>query len=404
MEYILILLLILVIIIQIVILIKSKNTNVEEAIGRSIGNVSDIISKNQREIGTMQSDNLKNINTSINDRLMLLEKRFETLENTNSEKMSDIRSTMEKRLEQIEKTNSEKLDNMRHTVDEKLQSTLENKMNESFKLVNDRLKQVYEGLGEMRTLASGVGDLKKVLSNVKTRGILGEIQLGAILEEILAPEQYETNVITVPGSRNAVEFAIKLPGDGDRTVYMPIDSKFPADAYVKLKDAYDNANQDEIKAAKAELVTRIKSFAKDIHTKYIDVPNTTEFGIMFLPSEGLYAEAVNCGLIEILQREYKINLAGPSTMAAMLNSLRMGFKTLAIQKRSAEVWEVLGAVKTEFDKFGAILDKTQDRLNQINTDLDKLIGTRTNAIRRKLKSVESLDDEKTAELLEIENL
>jgi len=185
---------------------------------------------------------------------------------------------------------------------------------------------------------------------------------------------------------------------------MPIDSKFPADAYVKLKDAYDNANQDEIKAAKAELVTRIKSFAKDIHTKYIDVPNTTEFGIMFLPSEGLYAEAVNCGLIEILQREYKINLAGPSTMAAMLNSLRMGFKTLAIQKRSAEVWEVLGAVKTEFDKFGAILDKTQDRLNQINTDLDKLIGTRTNAIRRKLKSVESLDDEKTAELLEIENL
>ena len=400
MEYITIGLLVLVIILLIAVITKSKSDNTEEVISRSIGNVSDIISRNQREIGTIQADNLKNINSNINDRLILLEKRFETLENTNSEKMSDIRNTMEKRLEQIEKTNSEKLDNMRHTVDEKLQSTLESKMNESFKLVNERLKQVYEGLGEMKTLASGVGDLKKVLSNVKTRGILGEIQLGSILEEILAPEQYETNVATIPGSRNMVEFAIKLPGDGERPVYLPIDSKFPSDAYIKLKEAYDSANQDAVKSAKSELITRIKAFAKDIHTKYIEVPHTTEFGIMFLPSEGLYAEVVNCGLVEILQREYKINIAGPSTMAAMLNSLRMGFKTLAIEKRSAEVWEVLGAVKTEFDKFGAILDKTQDRLNQINTDLDKLIGTRTNAIRRKLKSVESLDDEKAAALLE----
>lgn len=401
MIYIFLALIIAVVALQLVILAKSgKDNNLDEKINRSIVGVSDIISKNQREIGNIQSENLKSINTNINDRLMLLEKRFESLEHSNNDKMSEIRITMENRLEQIEKTNSAKLDNMREVVDEKLQKTLETKMNESFNLVNERLKQVYEGLGEMKTLASGVGDLKKVLSNVKTRGILGEIQLGAILEEILAPEQYETNVATVRGSRNMVEFAVKLPGDGDKTVYLPIDSKFPSDAYIKLREAYDNADADAIKTAKSELISRIKSFAKDIRTKYIEVPYTTDFGIMFLPSEGLYAEVVNLGLVEVLQRDYRINIAGPSTMAAMLNSLRMGFKTLAIQKRSAQVWEILGAVKTEFDKFGDILEKTQTKLNQINTDLDKLVGARTNAIKRKLRNVESLSDEKTAEFLE----
>jgi len=402
MIYIVLALLACVLIFQIIILLRG-NGNIDEKLNRSISGVSDIISKNQREIGAIQTENLKNINSNINDRLILLEKRFETLEHTNNDKMSEIRVTMEKRLEHIEKSNSEKLDNMRQVVDEKLQKTLESKMNESFQLVNERLKQVYEGLGEMKTLASGVGDLKKVLSNVKTRGILGEIQLGAILEEILAPEQYETNVVTVPGSRNPVEFAVKLPGEGEKNVYLPIDSKFPADAYVKLREAYDNANADEIKSAKSELTQRIKAFAKDIRTKYIEVPHTTDFGIMFLPSEGLYAEVVNLGLVEVLQRDFRINIAGPSTMAAMLNSLRMGFKTLAIQKRSAEVWEILGAVKTEFDKFGDILEKTQTKLNQINTDLDKLVGVRTNAIKRKLRDVESLSDEKTALLMDSED-
>ncbi len=396
MIYVVLLLAIVILTVQIVILMRSGDNNVD----KSLMNISDIISKNQREIGQIQTDSLKNINSNINDRLILLEKRFETLENTNNEKMSEIRRTMETRLEHMEKTNAEKLDNMREVVDEKLQKTLEKKMNESFMLVNDRLKQVYEGLGEMKTLASGVGDLKRVLTNVKTRGILGEIQLGSILEDILAPEQYDTNVVTIPGSKNMVEFAVKLPGDNDKCVYLPIDSKFPADAYIKLKDAYDGANQDEIKVARAELVRRIKDFAKDIRTKYIEVPYTTDFGIMFLPSEGLYAEVVNLGLVEVLQSDFRINIAGPSTMAAMLNSLRMGFKTLAIQKRSAEVWEILGAVKTEFDKFGDILSKTKTKLRQIDSDLDKLINARTNAIKRKLKDVESISDDKTIQILD----
>ena len=314
---------------------------------------------------------------------------FNTIEN--ERRLEAIRITMENRLSSIQNENSIQLDKMRETVDEKLQKTLESRISESFKMVSERLEQVYKGLGEMQTLASGVGDLKKVLSNVKSRGVLGEIQLGAILEEILTKEQYEANVVTKKGSQSFVEYAIKLPGDSS-PVYLPIDAKFPADAYSKLLEAYDSGDLTEIESSKNILIKRLKSFANDIHDKYIDPPNTTEFAIMFLPFEGLYAEAVRLGMVEELQRLYKINIAGPTTTAALLNSLQMGFKTLAIQKRSSEVWDVLGAVKTEFDKFETVLESAQSRIEQANSELDKLIGVRTRQIKRKLKDVEAIEN------------
>lgn len=309
----------------------------------------------------------------------------------NEKRLEAIRITIENRLSSIQQDNNQQLEKMRETVDEKLQKTLESRISESFKVVSERLEQVYKGLGEMQTLANGVGDLKKVLSNVKSRGVLGEIQLGAILEEILIKEQYEANVITKKGTQSFVEYAIKLPGDGT-PVYLPIDAKFPADAYSNLLEAYEKGDLSEIESCKSTLIKRIKSFAKDIQDKYIDPPNTTEFAIMFLPFEGLYAEVVRLGLIEDLQRLYKVNISGPTTMAALLNSLQMGFKTLAIQKRSSEVWDVLGAVKTEFAKFSTVLESAQNRIEQANSELDKLIGVRTRQIQRRLKDVEALEN------------
>lgn len=327
---------------------------------------------------------------SQNDRAVQLEQRLHSFSSGNTQSLENIRRSVDEKLESIRRENLRQLDEMRQTVDEKFQKTLEEKMNKSFSLVNERLEQVYKGLGEMQTLAVGVGDLKKVLSNVKTRGILGEIQLGAILSEILSKEQYEENIATKKGSKNVVEFAIKLPSDGAGTVYLPIDSKFPGDTYSALREAVESGDRQSIESAKKALVQRIKGEAKDIHDKYIDPPNTTEFAIMFLPFEGLYSEVVNMGLVEVLQREYKVNIAGPSTMAALLNSLQMGFKTLAVQKRSAEVWKILGGVKTEFDKFNDVLVMTQQRLDQANKELDKLVGVRTRQIQRQLKDVESV--------------
>ncbi|PKD27107.1 RmuC family protein [Ruminococcus bromii] len=327
---------------------------------------------------------------SQNDRAIQLEQRLHSFSADNVQSLENIRRSVDEKLESIRRENLRQLDEMRQTVDEKLQKTLEEKMNKSFSLVNERLEQVYKGLGEMQTLAVGVGDLKKVLSNVKTRGILGEIQLGAILSEILTKEQYEENIATKKGSKNVVEFAIKLPADGAGTVYLPVDSKFPGDTYSALRDAIESCDKQRIETAQKALVQRIKGEAKDIHDKYIDPPNTTEFAIMFLPFEGLYSEVVNMGLVEVLQREYKVNIAGPSTMAALLNSLQMGFKTLAVQKRSAEVWKILGGVKTEFDKFNDVLVMTQQRLDQANKELDKLVGVRTRQIQRQLKDVESV--------------
>ena len=327
------------------------------------------------------------------------ERRFATFESVNEQKLEQIRETMERRISRMQADNNERLEQMRQVVDEKLQKTLENKMTQSFRLVSERLEQVYRGLGEMQALATGVGDLKKVLSNVKTRGILGEIQLDAILRETLAPEQYDTNVATRRGSAERVEFAVKLPTEDGQHVYLPIDAKFPGDTYAALQEAYESGSAEQVRTAAAALTQQIKKEARDIRDKYLDPPNTTEFAILFLPFEGLYAEAVNRGLVEELQRAFRVNIAGPSTMAALLNSLQMGFRTLAIQKRSSEVWQVLGAVKTEFEKFETILQSSQKRLMQVNDELDQLIGTRTRSIVRKLRSVERLEDADAASAL-----
>lgn len=306
------------------------------------------------------------------------------------QKLEQLRRSMTDSLNRMQTASQQQLDGIRATVDEKLQQTLDRKLSESFQQVSQRLEAVYKGLGEMQTLASGVGDLKKVLSNVKTRGMLGEIQLGAILEQMLAPEQYASNVATRKGSQANVEYAVRLPGAEGKPVWLPIDAKFPLDAYQQLLDAYDTADPAQVDAAKKTLFQRVKGFARDVHSKYIDPPNTTEFAILFIPTEGLYAELIRGGMAETLQREYQVTLAGPTTMSALLNSLQMGFRTLAIQKRSGEVWKVLGAVKTEFDSFGSVLEATKNRLNQANDELDKLVGVRTRKIQRTLKNVEAL--------------
>ncbi len=317
-----------------------------------------------------------------------------------NENLESIRKAMVTQLGGIREENNRQLEQMRQTVDEKLQKTLNDRITQSFQLVNERLEQVYAGLGEMKTLANGVGDLKKVLSNVKTRGVLGEVQLGAILEQILAPEQYEANVKTRPNTTHYVEYAVKLPGADEGTIWLPIDAKFPVDAYAQLLDAYDSGDAEAVKAAGNVLEQRIRSFARDIRDKYVAPPYTTDFGIMFLPIEGLYAEVVRRGLIESLQNEYHINIAGPTTMAALLNSLQMGFKTLAIQKRSGEVWKLLGAVKTEFERFGNVVEAAQQRLEQAGNELDKLVGVRTRQIQRKLASVTSLSESEATALID----
>ena len=319
------------------------------------------------------------------------------------QKLDQMRRSLSESLERMQTGNQAQLDSIRKTVDEKLQETLDRKLNDSFQLVSQRLEQVYKGVGEMQTLATGVGDLKKVLSNVKTRGVLGEIQLGAILEQLLTPDQYAVNVATKQGSQANVEYAIRLPGTNESPVWLPVDAKVQLDAYEQLLAAYDTADAAQVEVAVKTLKTRVKSFAKDVQTKYIDPPNTTDFAILFIPVEGLYAELVRAGMVEILQREYKVTLAGPTTMSALLNSLQMGFRTLAIQKRCSEVWKVLGAVKSEFDKFATVLEAAQNRLNQANSELDKLVGTRTRQIQRTLKNVETLPDESILAALPEEN-
>jgi len=296
------------------------------------------------------------------------------------------------------------LEEMRKVVDEKLQETVEKRFNESFKLINERLEQVHKGLGEMQSLASGVGDLKKVLTNVKTRGNLGEIQLGAILEQILSPEQYEQNAVVRENSSERVEYVVKLPGknDDEKSLLLPIDSKFPNEDYQRLLDAYENAtdlNPRDREAVAKQFENSVKKSAKDIRDKYINPPVTTDFAILFVPTEGLYAEILRrTGLFETLQREYKITVVGPTNLVAFLSSLQMGFKTLQIEKRSSEVWNVLGAVKTEFNKFGIVLEKTKTKLQQAANDIDQ-VGIRSRALERKLRTVHELPQEQTIELL-----
>ena len=419
-DYILLALLIVVAVLNIVILLtNSKNKNLADKFADLENDVKDYMDRSQRDtidsvarqmelsskstretqiaLATRDSerfnmfsqttnDSLDTLRKTVSDMTNSLDSRMTAFQKQTTAQMETIRQSTEKRMADMQASNEKKLEEMRRTVDEKLQKTLEERINQSFKLVSDRLDRVYKSLGEMQKVGAGVEDLKKVLSNVKTRGILGEVQLGAILEEILSPEQYEVNIATKKGSADRVEFAVKLPGEGETPVYLPIDAKFPLDAYQNLLDAYDSADPQQLQQAVKELKTRIKGFGKDIHNKYIDVPNTTEFAIMFLPVEGLYAEAVKRGLVEELQKD-KINLAGPTTMAALLNSLQMGFRTLAIQKSSGQVWKVLGEVKTEFEKFETVLDKAQQRMQQASQELDSLVGTRTRAINRKLRDV-----------------
>ena len=322
-----------------------------------------------------------------------VDENMKTTSQASTEQLGKVRETVDKQLSDMRKENEAKLELMRQTVDEKLQKTLDERMTQSFQRVSTQLEQVHQGLGEMRGLAEGVGDLKKVLSGVKTRGIVGEIQLGAILRDILSPEQYEENVATVSGSSERVEFAVKLPGESGETVWLPIDSKFPGDTYEHLVDAINAGNEEAIAAAKKGLETRIKVEAKDISTKYIAPPETTN---LFLPFEGLYAEVVSqTGLLEQLQREYRVNVCGPSTMAALLNSLQMGFQSVAIQKHADEIQKVLSAVKTEFETYQAQLEKAQKQIRTAETTIDKILTTRTKAMNRKLRGVtalESLED------------
>ena len=339
------------------------------------------IRESRRETAQTLAQSYASINQALADDELATEQRLEYL-----------RNTMENRLIAIQGDNNRQLERMRQVVDEKLQTSLDEKLTRSFDSVRQSLQEVYKGIGEMQNLAAGVGDLKKVLSNVKSRGILGEIQLGSILEQILAPSQYEKNVATVPGSSERVEFAVKMPGDGESSVLLPIDAKFPGDSYSHLLEAYESADPERIAARRRILVSQLKKEAKDIQTKYVQSPYTTEFAVMFLPFEGLYAEAVNMGVMEELQRSCHVMIAGPSTMSALLNSLQMGFKTLAIQQNAGEVWRVLGSVRSEFDKFADVLDSTQKQLDQANKNLDKLVGTRTRAIQRTLKDVQRLGD------------
>lgn len=374
---------------------KQMLTDFQKTLGETVNGSVQNVSNTVKNMGSLISD-------TQDKRLKALGEDFNKMSMANEQKLENIRTSITSQIRELTEDNNKQIEKMRQTVDEKLQKTLEERITQSFRLVNERLEQVYKGLGEMQTLASGVGDLKKILGNVKTRGILGEVQLGAILEQILSPEQYETNVQTRPSGSGRVEFAVKLPGAGDNPVYLPIDSKFPGDAYARLTDAYNSGDKIEIESAYKNLEAALKTAAKDIRDKYLEPPYTTDFGIMFLPFEGLYAEVVNRGLLEVLQKEYKVNVAGPTTMAAFLNSLQMGFKTLAIQKRSGEVWEVLGAVKTEFGKFSDALEAAQKKIRAADSDLDKLIGTRTNVMKRKLSSVESLDGVTSAEILGLE--
>ncbi len=370
---------------------KVSKENREE-LANAIKSFSETNSKGNKELNESICINFADF---INKQDVLNEKSIQSIK--------EVREGIEKHLKAIQEDNNQQLKEIRQTVDEKLQTTLEKRLGESFKQVSERLEQVHKGLGEMQNIATGVGDLKKVLSNVKTRGVLGEYQLGNILEQLLTPDQYSKNVATKKGSQANVEYAIKLPGkNSDDVVWMPIDSKFPIENYELLLNAYEEGNKDNIATTQKVLLKTVESFAKDISTKYLDPPHTTDFAIMFLPIESLYAEVLrHPGLFETLQRNYRITVTGPTTLSALLNSLQMGFRTLAVQKRSSEVWKILEAVKTEFDKFAEQLEKVDKRLTQASDSLRDLRVTRTNVMSRKLKNVSMLDANDAKDILEL---
>ncbi|GHU79642.1 DNA recombination protein RmuC [Bacteroidia bacterium] len=364
----------------------------------------DEFGRNREENQKSFKDNREELNNSFKDNRFELANTLKSFEEKLTLNLKDIRETVENRLKTLQEDNNRKLEDMRKVVDEKLQETVEKRFNESFRMISERLEQVHKGLGEMQSLASGVGDLKKVLTNVKTRGNLGEIQLGAILEQILSPEQYEQNAAVKENSQERVEYVIKLPGKSydNRPLLLPVDSKFPNEDYQRLLDTYENMaglNSKEVESISKQFENSVKKNARDIRDKYINPPVTTDFAIMFVPTEGLYAEILRrTGLFETLQRDFKITVVGPTNLVAFLSSLQMGFKTLAIEKRSSEVWEILGAVKTEFSNFGIVLDRTKKKLQEAANVIDKA-GIRSRAIERKLRTVQELPQQQTIELL-----
>ena len=366
--------------------LKNTNDQIDKSIKQANQAVNDVLMMMQRQVGQSQTDSVQG-QTQLR---LELTKQLQTLTLTNENKLESIRQTTTSMLEKLQKDNAEKLEKMRETVDEKLNKTLEERLTQKFQLISSQFETVQKGFGEMQGLVSGVDELKRALSNVKTRGIMGEIQLGRILEEILSPDMYLKEVPTRPGSNDRVEYAIRLPGDGNHPLFLPIDSKFPLEDYYTVLTAYDTNDMKQVDAALKVLETKIERFANDIASKYIEVPYTTNFAVLFLPVEGLFAEAIRRGLVEKLQTKYNVVLAGPTTMSALLNSLQIGFKTLAIQKKSQEVWHVLANARSEFDKFAEVLAKAQEKIQSAGSELDRLIGTRTRMIQSKLKNLETL--------------
>ena len=387
--------------------LKDENSALKNEFDTKLTNVQKVVSdntKNQFECFNKFTEyKLEKMIETLKENIFHLNENIKNNTNISEKYLAEIRVSLEKSLEKLQNINEQKLEEMRRTVDEKLDATLKSRLNESFKIVQENLSKVEQGIGEMRNLANGVGDLKRVLTNVKTRGVWGEMQLSQILSEVLTKDQYAENIITRPHSKDPVEFALRLPSDGKKTIYLPIDSKFPLDTYTNLLNAYDLMDKDLINKSISELKRSIKMFAKDIKEKYIEAPYTTDFGIMFRPIEGLYAEVAKIGLIDELQSTYRIIIAGPTTMSALLNSLQVGFRTLAIERRSSEVWNILGAVKTEFENFEGVLRKAQKKIGEANEEIENLVGTRTRQINRKLKNVTEIEYDKSSELLELNN-
>jgi len=374
-----------------------------DAVVASIKQFEESLLRDQQKLETGLIASEKALEDRVMKLIEQLDKRMNEISKMQEEKLNQIQTNTQNQIKSMQEDNNKQLDKMRETVDEKLSKTINDRFEQTFKVLSEQLESVYKSLGEMQTVATSVGNLTKVLSNVKTTGIFGEIQLGAILDQMLTKDQYETNFITATG-HDPVEFAIKFPGQEDgEFVYLPIDSKFPLTVYTDLYSAYENNDVAGIKTKKEQLKNTIKAMAKDIKTKYVYPPKTTDFAVMFLPIEGLYAEVAKMGLIEELQRSYNVTVAGPTTMSALLNSLQMGFRTLAIQKKSGEVWKILGAVKTEFGKFNEIIKKIQDRFESTSKDFDNLIGTRSRVLESKLKSVERLGEKETKFILNMDN-
>ena len=375
---------------------RNAGRELREEVSGSLKSTNEVLAKTLEGMGKLQQAQLEGMT-----------KQLRELTESNQGALDRIRLTFDSRVKELQEGNEKKLDEMRKTVDEKLHDTLEKRLGESFKLVSDRLEAVHKGLGEMQHLATGVGDLKRVLTNVKVRGTWAEVQLGAILEQILTPDQFERNVRVKPDSSESVEFAVRLPGPKDdpgACVWLPIDSKFPQEDYLRLQEAAERADTGAIQAATDSLVRTVRSAAKDIHDKYISPPNTTDFAIMFLATEGLYAEVLRQpAFVEDLQHRYRVVVAGPTTLAAILSSLRMGFQTLAIEQRAVEVWRVLGAIKTEFGKFGDVLDKVKRHIDLAGQTIEKT-GVRSRAIERKLRSVEKLTEPEALEILALPSL